>query len=558
MASWDLGGNVITGPIQYLGTQTNNNQPLAISTNGVERVRVDTNGNVGIGTQTPRSKLQISGLTAINEGPTPHGAWANFGSNSYFDGAWKRVDTTKAGVSLHMNPDDGAGHEFRFRREEADGSNARNLAILGSQLSYISGAAVGIGCPTPQRQLQIADDVVGLSFDLGNSPNAGVLRFGDNTGWRLHFGRSREAAKPAPLNSGTVGLLMTIQDNGNVGIGTTGPQGNLHVAKSNNSASVKFGDDKDSASNGLNGLGFVTWTDGNNYIDSKTNSSGYTFFRTGQGTETGGQRTWMTVQASNGQVNVPGNLIITGNVNASGVTGIAPPGSGSYTAGVHGISDAGWGVRGESNSYFGVVGEVGANGEAGVFGSSNNARAAGVIGYNTNPHGVAGVFFGNVHVTGTLQKDGGGFHIDHPLDPQNQYLNHSFVESSDMKNLYDGIAVLDDSGQATVTLPDWFDTLNENLRYQLTPIGAPAPQLHLAEEIAHGTFRIAGGSPRQRISWQVTGSRKDPWAKANRLSVEEPKPAVERGHYLHPELFGADQALSFMAARFPKMARGGR
>jgi hypothetical protein len=348
--------------------------------------------------------------------------------------------------------------------------------------------------------------------------------------------------------------LFRVLGNGNVGIGTTGPEGNLHVAKSNNYASVKFGDDKDSASNGLNGLGFVTWTDGNNYIDSKTNSSGYTFFRTGQGTETGGQRTWMTVQASNGQVNVPGNLIITGNVNASGVTGIAPPGSGNYTAGVHGISDAGWGVWGESNSYYGVIGQV-VNGYAGVYGGATTGT--GVIGYTENGPW-AGLFYGDVKVTGTLYKPGGGFHIDHPLDPQNKYLNHSFVESSDMKNLYDGIAVLDDSGQATVTLPDWFDTLNENFRYQLTPIGAPAPQLHLAEEIARGTFRIAGGSPRQRISWQVTGSRKDPWARANPLSVEEPKPAVERGHYLHPELFGADQALSFMAARFPKMARGGR
>jgi hypothetical protein len=164
----------------------------------------------------------------------------------------------------------------------------------------------------------------------------------------------------------------------------------------------------------------------------------------------------------------------------------------------------------------------------------------------------------DLDVYGTLTKRGGGFHIDHPLDPQNKYLNHSFVESSDMKNLYDGIAVLDDNGQAVITLPDWFDTLNEDFRYQLTPIGAPAPQLHVAEEIANRTFGIGGGSPRQRISWQVTGSRKDPWAKANPLSVEETKPAVERGHYLQPELFGADQALSIMAARLPKLARRSR
>jgi hypothetical protein len=85
---------------------------------------------------------------------------------------------------------------------------------------------------------------------------------------------------------------LRIDTAGNVGIGTTGPHANLDVAKSsNNYATVKFGDDKDAASNALNGLGFVTWTDGNNYIDSKTYSGGYTYFRTGQGTETGAQRT---------------------------------------------------------------------------------------------------------------------------------------------------------------------------------------------------------------------------------------------------------------------------
>jgi len=55
------------------------------------------------------------------------------------------------------------------------------------------------------------------------SPNSGAIRFGDSTGWKFHFGRSRESVGGA-LNSGTSGVLMTIQDNGNVGIGTTSPQ----------------------------------------------------------------------------------------------------------------------------------------------------------------------------------------------------------------------------------------------------------------------------------------------------------------------------------------------
>src|SRR5262249_25424851 len=60
------------------------------------------------------------------------------------------------------------------------------------------------------------------------SPNAGYIRFGDQTGWKLHFGRSRERSG-GPPNSGTTGALMTLQDNGNVGIGTTSPQAKLDV-----------------------------------------------------------------------------------------------------------------------------------------------------------------------------------------------------------------------------------------------------------------------------------------------------------------------------------------
>jgi hypothetical protein len=36
---------------------------------------------------------------------------------------------------------------------------------------------------------------------------------------------------------------------------------------------------------------------------------------------------------------------------------------------------------------------------------------------------------GNLTVNGTLAKGSGSFVIDHPLDPANKYLYHSFVES---------------------------------------------------------------------------------------------------------------------------------
>ena len=96
---------------------------------------------------------------------------------------------------------------------------------------------------------------------------------------------------------------------------------------------------------------------------------------------------------------------------------------------------------------------------------------------------------------------------------------------------------LDAEGAAWVALPDWFETLNRDFRYQLTPIGAPA-NLYIAEEVAGNRFKIAGGVAGGRVSWQVTGVRQDPWANAHRIAVEEDKPESDRGFYLHPDVFG--------------------
>ena len=51
----------------------------------------------------------------------------------------------------------------------------------------------------------------------------------------------------------------------------------------------------------------------------------------------------------------------------------------------------------------------------------------------------------------------GGFKIDHPLDLENKYLNHSFVESPDMKNLYDGVVTADAKGIEVRRMPDRAD-----------------------------------------------------------------------------------------------------
>jgi hypothetical protein len=216
-----------------------------------------------------------------------------------------------------------------------------------------------------------------------------------------------------------------------------------------------------------------------------------------------------------------------------------------------------------------VIGDPGCNtgfialqlGQFGMSGCSNYTMAGGNNGH-TYINAVTGaavhlridsvdqltVTSGNVDVLGTLSKGGGSFKIDHPLDPANKYLYHSFVESPDMKNMYDGNVTTDDAGLATVTLPNWFETLNRDFRYQLTVIGQFA-QAIVASEISGNQFSIRTDKPDVKVSWQVTGTRQDAFANAHRIQVEAEKAPADRGHYLYPELVGAPETarIGYMA-----------
>lgn len=217
---------------------------------------------------------------------------------------------------------------------------------------------------------------------------------------------------------------------------------------------------------------------------------------------------------------------------------------------------AGYGVYGR-NLPAGTQGSLG-SAAAGVFGvaGAEGGQGDGVLGFTYSPDGYAvygrsyaeggkaAWFSGDVTTVGFLTKSAGSFKIDHPLDPANKYLSHSFVESPDMMNIYNGNIVLDQNGESWVQMPDWFEALNTEFRYQLTPIGAPGPNLYIAEEMLNNRFKIAGGVPEMKVSWQVTGIRHDPYANAHRVEVEEEKPEGERGRYLHPLVYAQVQASS--------------
>lgn len=161
----------------------------------------------------------------------------------------------------------------------------------------------------------------------------------------------------------------------------------------------------------------------------------------------------------------------------------------------------------------------------------------------TEAYGLAGItltgnvkFLRNVAVIGSLSKGAGTFVIDHPQKPRTHLLYHSFVESPEAKNIYDGIVELDSNGEATIPLPDYFEALNKDFRYQYFPIGEAMPNLHVKEKVKNNQFVIAGGKPGGRVSWQVTGVRHDPYIEANPIQVEVekgPGELVDKGECLH-------------------------
>jgi hypothetical protein len=175
----------------------------------------------------------------------------------------------------------------------------------------------------------------------------------------------------------------------------------------------------------------------------------------------------------------------------------------------------------------------------GVYGEAQSGFA--VSGFS--PNNWSGYFQGDVRVVGTLTKSAGAFRIDNPVDPARSYLQHSFVESPDMKNVYDGVVTTNANGFATVKLPSWFGALNRNFRYQLTVMGRSFAQAIIWKEIANNRFTIKTNAPNVKLSWQVTGIRRDPYANAHRIQVVVPKAGAE-GKYVHPELYGKPMSKS--------------
>jgi hypothetical protein len=312
---------------------------------------------------------------------------------------------------------------------------------------------------------------------------------------------------------------------------------------------------------GDTGIGVLGTSDDGNGVLAKSKSAGYPALYVENERGTG---MYAVSKGKNNAVVAENNAHDHPTVYAKNKDGVGVYGGSDNSNAVYGESTAPSfpAVVGKNDHNIGVYGES-IGGDAGVKGYSDDGRGVHAesdtnVGLYAKSNSADAAFLdGDVTISGSLQKGGGSFKIDHPLDPTNKYLCHSFVESPDMKNVYDGVVMLDDKGEAEIYLPDWFGALNKDFRYQLTAIGAPGPNLYIAEEIIsdsattkHGShdddnngdngdsFKIAGGTSGMKVSWQVTGIRKDPWANAHRVQVEGAKPDNERGYYIYPHLYG--------------------
>lgn len=359
--------------------------------------------------------------------------------------------------------------------------------------------------------------------------------------------------------SGTVGAIpkwkttseledsIILEDNGNVAIGTTPgaifrlrvflkpPDKNAHETIN---AVLSPSDDPDGHTTGSAVAGYAE-----NTIGETNGVKGVSYSNIGAGV------LGAAVNEAGDNFGVKG---ISHSSSGVGVKGMAVATSGE-AIGVRGesASKTGYGVYGEANNDSFLSSAAGVKGVSysqigkGVQGFALHTTGInfGVFGGTSSPNGFAGYFQGRVHTTGnlsvagTLTKGGGAFKIDHPLDPENKYLSHSFVESPDMMNIYNGIVTLGENGSAEVILPNWFEALNREFRYQLTCIGGFAP-VYVSKKVSGNRFEIAGGKSGMEVSWQLTGVRKDAYAESHRIIVEEMKPVAERGSYLHPEAFG--------------------
>lgn len=271
----------------YIDIPSNNQ--LSIGTNGSEKMRIDSSGNVGIGTTAPSEKLEVVGNAVLDNSNAKlkikAGATGTVGSIDFTF----NTESTQYGL-IDLNYDSRASQGFRIKSlypMTLDAVTAQKFLISGSQKMVIdSGGKVGIGTNNPGGLLHVSsgtsgDAVVIIESDTDNSDendNPHVELRQDGGGIKAKLGIEGNAGstysnsianatylgtvfeQPLQFITGNTGGVqtakMTIEPNsGNVGIGTTDPSRKL-VVQDGGSAYLSIASGATSGSHLLMGSSF--------------------------------------------------------------------------------------------------------------------------------------------------------------------------------------------------------------------------------------------------------------------------------------------------------------
>jgi trimeric autotransporter adhesin len=512
---------------------------------------------IGLGTTTPGAGIEVDAATAT----------AIIGSATATSGAFNGVNgqtasTTGDGVSGVATATTGTPNGVYGSSASASGygvygqnssTSSPAVGVYGkSALNGVSGlatASTGYANGVYGQTLSTGGSGVSGSATATTGGTNGVYGQAASTGGWGVFGN---ATATTGSTNGVYGQAASTSGKGVSGIATA----------TTGSTSGVYGQSASTIGNGVSGIATST-TGGNNGVYGQSASASGNGVTGVNNATTGGNGVVGSSNATSGTSS--GVAGFTSSTAGNGVEGVASAATGS-AIGVYGVSltNGGTGVWGQSPNT-GVVGVTQlcnptCTATPGVAGLFSTAAGGTLLNGYTGPTRMFyvdaagdGYFAGNLTVTGKVTKGSGSFKIDHPLDPENKYLSHSFVESPDMMNIYNGNVTTDARGVATVVLPDYFEALNGDFRYQLTVIGQFA-QAIVAREIASGRFTIKTNRPKVKVSWQVTGIRHDAYANAHRIPVTEDKPTAEQGTYLHPDVFGHGEGSQSGASARPASA----
>lgn len=185
---WSLSGNSGTNPAShFLGTT--DNQPLSFRTNDYERLRITSDGRVGIGTINPLEALQLGDRWTFHDG-----GWKTMAYNSFHDGSsWRFIDNGEAAAVMLTNTGD-------VRFGSASGGIAGGTLSYIYRLSVLNDGLIGVGdIATPLSRLHVYGGSLRITGTSNNNAETGGMLIFDNSGG-LGGGTARKVERYSPTH----------------------------------------------------------------------------------------------------------------------------------------------------------------------------------------------------------------------------------------------------------------------------------------------------------------------------------------------------------------------